>query len=300
MTDRFDAMHAFVAVCDAKGFAAAARRLALSPSVVTRLVAGLEDRLGVRLLQRTTRSVKLTDAGARFLERARRILAEMEEAELSAQEERAAPRGRLVVSAPLMFGRMHVAPLVSQFLDLYPAVSADLQLSDRYVNLVEDGVDVAIRFGALADSGLIARRLGQTRRILVASPGYLAAHGAPAVPADLADHTLITFRIMTPGREWTLHGPGGEMLTVEVNPRFATNSGDAAIGHAMGAGGVATVFRYQVQTALDSGALVEILAAYAPPPTPIHAVFPTSRLLSSSVRAFLDLAQAVLKSRFEE
>ena len=187
MTDRFDAMRAFVAVCDQQGFAAAARRLDLSASVVTRLVAGLEDHLNVRLLQRTTRSVHLTDAGARFLERARRILAELEEAELSAQDERAQPRGTLTVAAPLLFGRMHVAPLVSRFLDAYPDVRADLRLSDRNANLVEDGLDVAIRIGNLPDSGLVARRLSRTRRALVASPAYLAAHGgSPARPEDLA------------------------------------------------------------------------------------------------------------------
>ena len=153
MIDRLETVQAFVAVCDAKGFAAAARKLGLSAPAVTRLVASLEDRIGVRLLQRTTRSVKQTDAGARFLEHARRILAEVDEAERSAQSERAEPGGRLVVSAPLLFGRMHVAPVLSRFLDLYPLVRAELELSDRFVHLVEDGIDVAIRIGELAELG---------------------------------------------------------------------------------------------------------------------------------------------------
>jgi DNA-binding transcriptional LysR family regulator len=177
MTDRLDAMYAFIAVCDEQGFAAAARRLQLSPSVVTRLVASLEQRLGVRLFQRTTRTVRITEAGSRFLERARRIVNDVEEAELSAQEERARPRGLLTVAAPLLFGRMHVAPLLSTLLETHPQLSADLRLSDRLVGLVEEGIDVAIRIGNLADSGLIARRLGQTRRVLVASPAYLEAKG---------------------------------------------------------------------------------------------------------------------------
>jgi len=168
--DRLDAMSAFVAVCDAEGFAPAARRLGMSASAVTRLVAGLEDRLGVRLLQRTTRSVRLTEAGERYLQRARRILVEVDEAEDIAQSERATPRGRLVVTAPLLFGRMHVAPVLRRFLDDYPEVTAQLHLSDHVVNLVEEGVDLAVRIGMLEDSSLVARRLGQTRRLLVASP----------------------------------------------------------------------------------------------------------------------------------
>ena len=162
--DRLEAMTAFVAVTDLKGFAPAARRLGLSPSAVTRAVAALEDHLGVRLLQRTTRTVTLTDVGARYLERARFILAELEEADGSAQAERARPAGRLVVAAPLVFGRLHVAPLMCSFLNRYPEVTGALELSDRTVNLVEDGIDVAVRIGRLADSNLIARPMGTTRR----------------------------------------------------------------------------------------------------------------------------------------
>jgi DNA-binding transcriptional LysR family regulator len=297
MPDRLDAMHAFVAVCDAQGFSSAARRLNLSPSVMTRLVAGLEERLGVCLLHRTTRTVRLTDAGARFLERARRILADVEEAELSAEGERAQPRGRLVVAAPLQFGRLHVAPLVSRFLETYPQVSAELQLSDRVSNLVEDGVDVAIRIGNLADSGLIARRLGQTRRLLVASPAYLANHGsAPRRPSDLVGHRLIAFQAMTPRNEWVFEIPDSKPLSIEVEPHFTTNSGDAAIDLAIAGNGITATFCYQIDVALKSGALVEVLAEYRARTAPIHAVFPTSRLLSGKVRAFLDLAGRVAPS----
>ena len=171
--DRIDAMQAFVAVADLQGFAPAARKLGLSPSAVTRLIAALEDRLGARLLQRTTRPVTLTDVGARYLERARRILADVEEAEGAAEGERTRPSGRLVVSAPVGFGRLHVSPVMSAYLKRYPEVAGELRLEDRMINLVEDGVDLAVRIGHLADSTLVARQVGEMRRIVVASPGYL-------------------------------------------------------------------------------------------------------------------------------
>ena len=191
--DRIDAMQAFVAVADLRGFAPAARKLGLSPSGVTRLIAALEDRLGARLLQRTTRSVTLTDVGARYLERASRILGDVEEAEGAVEGERTRPSGRLVVSAPVGFGRLHVSPVMSAYLKRYPEVSGELRLSDRMINLVEDGVDLAIRIGHLADSSLVARQVGEMRRIVVASPGYLKARGEPKTPAAIASHQTIQF-----------------------------------------------------------------------------------------------------------
>src|ERR1700722_19632173 len=175
--DRIDAMQAFVAVAELQGFAPAARKLGLSPSNVTRLIAALEDRLGARLLQRTTRSAALTDVGARSLERVRRILVDLEEAEGSAQAERTKPSGRLVVAAPVGFGRLHVSLIMSEYLKRYPEVSGDLRLSDRMINLVEDGVDLAVRIGHLPDSSLVARHVGEMRRIVVASREYLARRG---------------------------------------------------------------------------------------------------------------------------
>ena len=175
--ERIDAMQAFVAVADLQGFAPAARKLALSPSAVTRLIAGLEDRLGARLLQRTTRKVALTDAGARYLERARRFWPTLRKRKDSVESERTRPGGRLVVSAPVGFGRLHVSPVVSAYLKRFPEVGADLRLSDRMINLVEDGVDLAVRIGHLPDSTLVARHVGEMRRIVVASTGYLKARG---------------------------------------------------------------------------------------------------------------------------
>src|SRR5882757_833754 len=183
--DRIDAMQAFVAVADLQGFAPAARKLGLSHSGVTRLIAALEQRLGARLLQRTTRSVTLTDIGTRYLERARRILADVEEAEGSARAERTRPSGHLIVSAPLMFGRLHVNPLMSDYLQRYPEVTGELRLSDRTVNLVEDGIDVAVRIGHLPDSSVVAKSVGDMYRVVVASPDYLARRGIPTAPGDV-------------------------------------------------------------------------------------------------------------------
>src|SRR6201986_4353407 len=209
--DRIDAMQAFVAVADLEGFAPAARKLKLSPSAVTRLIAALEERLGARLLQRTTRSVTLSDAGTRYLERARRILADVEEAERDAEGERTRPSGRLVVSAPLGFGRLHVSPVMSAYLKRYPEVSGELRLEDRMVSLVEDGVDLAVRIGQLPDSSLVARQVGDMRRIVVASPAYLKARGEPKRPADIASHDTIQFGATAGLSDWGLIENGEEV-----------------------------------------------------------------------------------------
>jgi DNA-binding transcriptional LysR family regulator len=286
--DRIDAMSVFVAVADLAGFAPAARRLGLSPSAVTRLVAALEERLGARLLQRTTRSVTLTDAGARYLERARRILAEVAEAEAAAQAERTTPIGRLTVTGPNVFGRLHVAPLMSAFLAKYPGVTADLILSDRMVNLVEDGIDLAVRIGVLDDSSDIARTAGSTRRVVVASPKYLAGRKRPRTPADLARHDIIQFTAISPTPEWRFYR-GGETVRVSLTPRYVTNSADAAIDHAERGGGLAMVLSYQVEEAIRTRRVEVVLAAFEPSPLPIHLVYPTTRLLSAKVRAFVEL-----------
>ncbi len=286
--DRIDAMQAFVAVADLKGFAPAARKLGLSPSGVTRLIAALEERLGARLLQRTTRSLTLTDAGTRYLERARRILADVEEAERSVEGERTRPSGRLVVSAPLGFGRLHVSPLVSAYLARYPEVTAELRLSDRMINLVEEGVDLAVRVGHLGDSTLVARRVGEMRRIVVASSSYLKRYGEPATPESVISHATIQFGAATAAPEWRFIKDGRE-LRVMVAPRFTSNSSDAAIHYAAQGGGLTRVLAYQAAEAIKHKRLKIVLAKFEPPPLPIHIVYPTSRLLSAKVRAFIDL-----------
>jgi DNA-binding transcriptional LysR family regulator len=286
--DRIDAMQAFVAVADLRGFAPAARKLGLSPSAVTRLVAALEDRLGARLLQRTTRSVTLTDVGARYLERARRILADVEEAEGSAEGERNRPSGRLVVSAPVGFGRLHVSPLMSAYLTRYPEVSGELRLADRMINLVEDGVDLAVRIGHLADSSLVARHVGEMRRIVVASSDYLKQRGEPKTPQAVASHATIQFGAMSASPDWRFVDDGRDIRIV-CAPRFTTNSADAAIQYAEQGGGLTRVLAYQAAGAIKAGRLKIVLAKFEQPPLPIHLVYPTSRLLSAKVRAFVDL-----------
>ena len=286
--DRLDAMQAFVAVADLQGFAPAARRLGLSPSAVTRLIAALENRLGARLLQRTTRQVALTDIGARYLERVRRILSDVEEAEGAAEGERTLPSGRLVVSAPVGFGRLHVSSVMSAFLKRYAEVSGELRLSDQMINLVEDGVDLAVRIGHLADSTLVARHVGEMRRIVVASPAYLKARGEPKTPASIATHDTIQFGATTASLDWRFVEDGSE-VRVAHTPRFITNSADAAIQYAEAGGGLTRVMFYQAADALKAARLKIVLAKFEQKPLPIHLVYPTSRLLSAKVRAFIDL-----------
>jgi DNA-binding transcriptional LysR family regulator len=295
--DRLDAMQAFVAVADLQGFAPAARKLGLSPSAVTRLIAALEQRLGARLLQRTTRQVALTDVGTRYLERVRRILSDVEEAEGAAEGERTLPSGRLVVSAPVGFGRLHVSPVMSAYLKRYPEVSAELLLSDQIINLVEDGVDLAVRIGHLADSTLVARHVGEMRRIVVASPAYLKARGEPKTPAAIASHDTIQFGALTASPDWRFVEDGRD-VRVACTPRLATNSADAAIQYAEADGGLTRVMFYQAADALKAGRLNIVLAKFEQKPLPIHLVYPTSRLLSAKVRAFIDLVAETTDWRF--
>jgi DNA-binding transcriptional LysR family regulator len=290
--DRIEAMQAFVAVADLRGFAPAARKLGISPSGVTRLVAALEDRLGARLLQRTTRSVTLTDVGTRYLVRARRILADVEEAEGSTQDERTRPNGRLAVSAPVGFGRLHVSPVMSAYLTRFPEVSGELRLSDRTINLVEEGVDLAVRIGHLPDSSLVARHVGEMRRIVVASNNYLKQRGEPMTPEAIASHETIQFGAISAAPDWRFVRDDRE-VRVACTPRFATNSADAAIQYAEQDGGLTRVLAYQAVDAIKGGRLRIVLAKFEPPPLPIHIVYPTSRLLSSKVRTFIDLVTEI-------
>ena len=295
--DRIHAMSAFVAVADLRGFAPAARRLGLSAPAVTRLVAGLEEHLQLRLLQRTTRSVSLTDAGARYLDRARRILADIEEAEGEARDQRVEPSGRLVVAASTLFGRLHVAPLLSAYLSRFPRVVGELRVADANVSLVDEGIDVAVRIGHLADSTLSARKVGETRRVVVGSPDYLRRSGAPRAPSDLAAHAIIQFTGVSAAPEWRFMQQG-RPLSQPLTPRFVTNSLDAAIGHAEGGGGLVSALYYQVVERVRAGALRVVLADFEAPPVPIHVVYPTARLLSAKVRLFVDMAATERDLRF--
>jgi DNA-binding transcriptional LysR family regulator len=297
--DRLATLSAFVAVAEERGFASAARRLALSPSAVTRLVAALEERIGVRLLQRTTRAVSLTDAGNRYFERAQRILADLEDADDLAQAEQAAPVGRLVISAPRTFGRLHVGPLISAYLLRYPDVVGELRLSDHMANLIEDGIDLAVRIGKLADSSLIARPVGLTRRVVVASPRYLQHMGEPKNPGELSAHKIIHFMGFDGSLDWRFIRDGRQERH-SVSAQFTTNSADAAITHALADGGLAMVLAYQAAEELRRRRLKIVLRDFEPAPLPIQLVYPTARLLSAKVRAFVDLAAETADWRFAE
>ncbi len=287
--DRIDAMQAFVAVADLQGFAPAARKLGLSPSGVTRLIAALEDRLGARLLQRTTRSVTLTDVGARYLERVRRILADVEEAEGAAEGERTRPSGRLVVSAPVGFGRLHVSPVMSAYLKRYPEVSGELRLSDQH-----DQSGGGRRRSRRQDRP--PRRFHAWSRAMSARCGgswspHQAISGSaasPTRPRPIASHDTIQFGAMTASPDWRFVEDGRE-VRVTCTPRFVTNSADAAIQYAEQDGGLTRVLAYQAADAIKAGRLKIVLAKFEPPALPIHLVYPTSRLLSAKVRTFIDL-----------
>ncbi len=289
--DRLEAMTVFAAVAEERGFSAAARRLKMSASAVTRLVAALEEHLGIALLTRTTRTVNLTDAGMRYLDQTRRILAAVDEAESRARAEVTQPTGHFVVAAPTVFGRLQVAPLMCEFLEANPTVTGELTLADRIINLMEEGVDVAVRIGELEDSTLRARLVGKTRRVLVASPDYLGAHKRIRKPSDLLGHRLIHFTSLGRTPEWNFcRDSSDERLAFK--PMYTTNSADAAIGHAERDGGIARLLSYQVVEAVKAGRLKILLPKFELPPLPIHLVYPASRLRSASLRAFVELAMA--------
>jgi DNA-binding transcriptional LysR family regulator len=250
--DRLDAMTAFVVTADSGGLSAAARKLGRSPASVTRAVAFLEESLGIRLLQRTTRSVKITEAGDRYLLVCRRILSELAEAELAARGALDVPRGTLAVTAPVTFGGMYVRPLVDAYLEKHADVSVRLSLLDRVVNLVDEGFDAAIRIAHLPDSALIATKLGEVRRLVCASPKYLSRRGRPSAPSDLARHRCIAFSAVTPTDTWTFGSGrgGGRSIHVKVRPSLVVNTADAAIGSALDGNGFTCVLSYQVASAL--------------------------------------------------
>ena len=292
--DRYQAMRIFVAVAEGASFAAAARRLGLSPPAVTRAVAGLELRIGTLLLHRTTRIVRPTAAGQRYLADCKRILAEIDEAEASAAGAHLVPKGQLSITASVMFGRLHVAPLILDFLKLYPDVSVRALLLDRVVDVIEEGIDVAVRIAHPQDSSLMAVRVGSVRRVLCAAPAYLAAQGVPLRPADLASHATITFATSLSAREWAF-GAGVERIA--VSSRFSVNASEVAIDAAIAGHGITRALSYQVARPVAEGRLQIVLAAFEPPPIPVQVVHPEGRRASARVRAFVDFAVAHLRAQ---
>lgn len=293
--DRLQAMTVFVAVAEEEGFVRAARRLALSPPVVTRAVAALEERIGTRLLHRTTRSVQLTEAGSHYLEDCRRILAEIEEAEETAAGSHREPQGRLSVTAPVLFGRLHIAPILLDFLGRHPRVSVRTLFVDRVVNLMDEGLDVAVRIAHLPDSGMTAVKVGSVRRLVCASPAYLADHGVPQAPDDLAHHRIIAVHGVTPSPVWSFRAGDGE-IKVRTAPRLEVNTADTAIMAARQGHGLTRVLSYMVADVAAAGRLAVVLADYEPAPVPIHLVHREGRDASARVRAFVDFAARRLRS----
>lgn len=293
--DRLDSMRIFVAVAEAGGFAPAARRLALSPPAVTRAVAAVEERIGARLLHRTTRVVRLTEAGTRFLEDCRRILAEVDEAEAAAAGLHAEPRGPVAVTAPVLFGRLHVAPVLFEVAGRYPGLVVRSFFIDRIVHLAEEGYDVAVRIAELPDSGLSAVRVGTVRRVVCASPAYLAAHGTPRSPAELAQHEAIPFSRGPSTRDWVFH-QAGRTETAEPRTRLIVNQADVAVAAAVAGHGLTRVLSYQAAAEIRAGRLQLVLEEFEPPPIPIQVVHQEGRRASARVRALVDFLAEGLRA----
>lgn len=287
--DTIDGMRTFLAVAKEGSFTAAANTLDMSTALASKYVGQLETRLGTRLLNRTTRSISLTEAGAAYLERAQQILDDLNALEGSLGDSTAEPSGTLIVSAPVTFGEMYLADMIAEFLDQHQALSVDLRLTDRFVSLVDEGIDVALRIGTLADSSNIARRIAPARIITCASPEYLDAHGIPQSPSDLSEHVCIVDRNFRNGAAWSF-GRGAKTQTIKVEGRIITN-GAAAIRNLLVAGqGVARVPSYAVGEDIKQGRLRTVLANYESEPLGLHAVYPHSRYLAAKVRSFVDFA----------
>jgi DNA-binding transcriptional LysR family regulator len=294
--DRADSLAVLVEVAERGSFAEAARRMRRSPTAITRTVAGLEARLGVRLLNRTTRAVSITEAGERFLAGAKRVLADLDEIERAAAGEGTAPRGELRVTAPILFGRLHVLPIVTEFLADFRDVSVALSLIDRPVDLVEEGLDVAVRIGMLAESSAVARRVGALHSIVVASPDYLARHGIPRIPADLAAHTIIAFSGISGVERWSFRGEADD-ANVAIRPRLIVTTAEAAVDAAREGLGVTRVLSYQAAADISRGSLRRVLQAHEGNELPIHLLYPGGRHPPPKLRAFLDFATPRLRRR---
>ncbi|HIG43869.1 MAG TPA: LysR family transcriptional regulator [Gammaproteobacteria bacterium] len=281
-------MQVFVAVAEEAGFAAGARRLGMSPPAVTRSISNLEDNLGVQLLSRTTRYVRATESGQRYLEDARRIIAEVNAADEAVAGINAAPRGHLAVTAPVLFGRMFVTPCIIDYLNRYADTSISAIFLDRVVNLLEEGFEVGVRIGELADSSMRALRVGQVRLVVCASPRYLEHNGTPHLPKDLTRHSIITSSASSRLSDWRFKTPANDQ-TVRIESRLTVTSNDAAIEAAIGHLGITRLLSYQIAPLLMEGKLRTILVEHESVPLPIHIIHRQGRNESAKVRAFVDL-----------
>ncbi|BCM21917.1 LysR family transcriptional regulator [Mesorhizobium sp. J8] len=294
--DRLDAMSLFVATVEAGSLSAAARRAGVPLATVSRKLSDLEKHLGTRLLNRSTRRLALSDAGRSYLAACRRILDEVSEAERMAAGEYSSPTGELVITAPVVFGRLHVLPVITGFLAVYPQVDVRLTLSDRITQLVEEHIDLAVRIGELPDSTMVATRVGSIRRIVCASPAYLALHGTPMKPPELAGHNCVTFEGLASPATWNF-GASKTETTIPVRSRLQVNTAEAAIDAAIAGLGLTKVLSYQADDAVRAGALRVVLEPFEPPPWPVSLVHAGQGRLPVKLRAFLDFAAPRLKER---
>ena len=294
--DKLRSMQVFVRIVEDGSLTAAADSLGMSAPAVVRSLAALEREVGVRLLNRTTRRSSVTDEGREYYERCRRVLIEVEDADASLSARRTEPRGRLRLTAPVTFGRMHVAPVVAAFAAKHPGVDVELLLLDRVVDLVEEGIDAAVRIGALADSSMVALRLGETRRVVCAAPAYLKRAGTPKDPGELIRHRAIQFSGLSAGNDWVFAGRPSRR--VPVRPFLRSNQIDVVLDACSNGLGIAQFLCYQVDSLVKAGRLRRVLGEFEPAPVPIHLVYPNARLLSSNVRAFVDFARGPLQRAY--
>jgi DNA-binding transcriptional LysR family regulator len=290
--DRLDELASFVAIIESGSLVAASRRLQRSPPAVTRALSALEDRIGLRLVERTTRRLAPTEAGTALAERARTLLADYDQALSGASQ--APVRGVLRITAPVQFGRRHVVPIVSEFLNEYPDVRVELSLNDRNLDFIEEGLDLAVRIGPLADSSLVARPVGSVRRVVVASPAYLALRGVPRTPSDLATHDTIFGMARSPAREWRF-GPSQRGAVVRLSPRLLVDDVETQLQAVLSGRGIARVLSYQVTDQLAAGSLVRLLQEFEPEPLPVQLVTSSRSHLAPKVRAFLDAAERIFR-----
>jgi DNA-binding transcriptional LysR family regulator len=290
--DRLDELSIFVGIIESGSLVSAARRLRRSPPAVTRALSSLEDRMGMRLVERTTRRLAPTEAGNALAERARALLSDYDKLLTGAAQ--APVRGILRITAPVQFGRRHVAPIVSAFLNEYPDVRVELSLNDHNLDLIEQGLDVAVRIGPLEDSSLVARQVGSVNRVVVASPEYLARRGTPRTPRDLVTHDTIFGMARSPAREWRF-GPSPRSATVRLSPRLLVDDVETQLQAARAGRGITRVLSYQVRDELASGVLVRLLVNFEPEPLPVHLVTSSRINMAPKVRAFLDSAATVFR-----
>jgi DNA-binding transcriptional LysR family regulator len=289
-------MSVFVAAVEAGSLSAAGRRLGMPLTTVSRKLSDLETHLKARLLTRSTRQLALTDAGRAYYESSRRILDGIAEAERAASGEYSAPRGGLILTAPIVFGRLHMLPVVTEFLKAYPEIDIRLLLADGFVDLLESQIDLALRIGELPDSNLIATRVGEIRRVICASPAYLAQRGVPQSPAELVAHDCVTFEGLSSPKTWSFNAPGFA-ASVPIHSRLVVNTAEAAIDGAVAGVGITRVLSYQIAASIRAGRLSIILDQFEPPPWPVSLVYTGQGLVPLKLRAFLDFAAPRLKAR---